>query len=100
MRARQQGEIQCEHPNASLYTFVGNLLLRPPLVGAAVTLPLSPASVLLRGSVLRNTRTALGVVIFAGHETKARCPGCGGPWSAGRVRGLEKKSHGMKRCAA
>ena len=72
-RARRQGEVQCEHPNASLYAFVGNLLLRPPLVREAVTLPLSPASLLLRGSVLRNTRTVTGAVIFAGHETKARC---------------------------
>ncbi|KAK9845741.1 hypothetical protein WJX81_001079 [Elliptochloris bilobata] len=65
-----QGEIHCEHPDASLYTFVGNLLLGPPGVHALATLPLSPASVLLRGSVLRNTRSALGVVIFAGHESK------------------------------
>ena len=72
VRARQQGEIQCEHPNASLYTFVGNLLLRPPAAREALTLPLSPASLLLRGSVLRNTRAVTGAVIFAGHETKAR----------------------------
>jgi len=73
-RARAaQGEIHCEHPDASLYTFVGNLLLRPPLApGAAAALPLSPASVLLRGSALQNTRWALGAVVFAGHETKAR----------------------------
>ncbi len=71
-----QGEIHCEHPDASLYTFVGNLLLRPPLApGAAAALPLSPASVLLRGSALQNTRWALGAVVFAGHETKARMAG-------------------------
>lgn len=79
-RARQQGEIQCEHPNASLYTFVGNLLLRPPAAREAVTLPLSPASLLLRGSVLRNTRAITGAVIFAGHETKARCAAPGRVW--------------------
>lgn len=67
----RQGELHCENPNASLYTFVGNLLLGPPLVPKQVTLSLSPASVLLRGSALRNTRSVLGAVIFAGHDTKA-----------------------------
>ena len=66
-----QAELQCEQPNASLYTFTGNLLLAPPLTEAAQTLPLSPASILLRGSSLRNTKRVLGVVVFAGHETKA-----------------------------
>lgn len=71
-RGARQGEVHCELPNASLYTFTGNLLLGPPLVPQAKTLPLSPASVLLRGSALRNTRSVLGAVVFAGHETKAR----------------------------
>ena len=66
-----QAELQCEQPNASLYTFTGNLLLAPPLTEAAQTVPLSPASILLRGSSLRNTKRVLGVVVFAGHETKA-----------------------------
>ena len=66
-----QAELQCEQPNASLYTFTGNLLLAPPLMEAAQTVPLSPASILLRGSSLRNTKRVLGVVVFAGHETKA-----------------------------
>ncbi|KAK9829125.1 hypothetical protein WJX72_004020 [[Myrmecia] bisecta] len=64
------GELHCEQPNASLYTFTGNLKLGAPFVEAPVTLPLSPASILLRGSSLRNTESAIGVVVFAGHETK------------------------------
>lgn len=36
------GEIQCEQPNNSLYTFTGNLLLDKQ------TLPLSPNQLLLR----------------------------------------------------
>ena len=34
------------------------------------TIALSPASILLRGSSLRNTKSILGLVVFAGHETK------------------------------
>ncbi|XP_020973107.1 phospholipid-transporting ATPase 3 [Arachis ipaensis] len=59
-----KGEIQCEQPNNSLYTFTGNLILDNQ------TLPLSPNQVLLRGCSLRNTEYIVTVVIFTGHETK------------------------------
>ncbi|QCD82674.1 phospholipid-transporting ATPase 3 [Vigna unguiculata] len=59
-----KGEIQCEQPNNSLYTFTGNLITQKQ------TLPLSPNQVLLRGCSLRNTEYIVGVVIFTGHETK------------------------------
>ncbi|KAI3954059.1 hypothetical protein MKW98_017883 [Papaver atlanticum] len=59
-----KGEVQCEQPNNSLYTFTGNLLFQKQ------TLPLSPNQILLRGCSLRNTEYMVGVVIFTGHETK------------------------------
>jgi hypothetical protein len=51
-------------------TITGNMLLerRPP--AGPKTIPLAPASILLRGSTLRNTKRVFGAVIFAGHETK------------------------------
>ncbi len=64
-----QGEIHCEQPNASLYTFTGNIILQRGHARSN-TIALSPASILLRGSSLRNTKSILGLVIFAGHETK------------------------------
>ena len=36
------GEVQCEQPNNSLYTFTGNLIIQKQ------TLPLSPNQILLR----------------------------------------------------
>ncbi|CAJ2651274.1 unnamed protein product [Trifolium pratense] len=59
-----KGEIQCEQPNNSLYTFTGNLLIQKQ------TLPLSPNQILLRGCSLRNTEYIVGVVLFTGQETK------------------------------
>uniref|UniRef100_A0A0D9XJM8 Phospholipid-transporting ATPase n=1 Tax=Leersia perrieri TaxID=77586 RepID=A0A0D9XJM8_9ORYZ len=84
-----KGEIQCEQPNNSLYTFTGNLIVDKQ------TMPLSPNQVLLRGwwgrrervkaeleemdaeseqlwrgCSLRNTEYIVAVVIFTGHETK------------------------------
>ncbi|TVU31027.1 hypothetical protein EJB05_22691 [Eragrostis curvula] len=59
-----KGEVQCEQPNNSLYTFTGNLIVDKQ------TIPLSPNQLLLRGCSLRNTEYIVGVVIFTGHETK------------------------------
>ncbi|KAM7251637.1 hypothetical protein ACFE04_023520 [Oxalis oulophora] len=59
-----KGEVQCEQPNNSLYTFTGNLVVQKQ------TLPLSPNQLLLRGCSLRNTEYIVGSVIFTGHETK------------------------------
>ncbi|KAL1807211.1 hypothetical protein ACET3Z_030279 [Daucus carota] len=59
-----KGEVQCEQPNNSLYTFTGNLILQKQ------TLPLSPNQILLRGCSLRNTKYIVGCVIFTGPETK------------------------------
>ncbi|GFP80055.1 phospholipid-transporting ATPase 3 [Phtheirospermum japonicum] len=59
-----KGEVQCEQPNNSLYTFTGNLIVDKQ------TLPLSPNQLLLRGCSLRNTEYIVGAVIFTGHETK------------------------------
>ncbi|KAK9277681.1 hypothetical protein L1049_007228 [Liquidambar formosana] len=59
-----KGEVQCEQPNNSLYTFSGNLLFQKQ------TLPLTPNQILLRGCSLRNTEYIVGAVIFTGHESK------------------------------
>ncbi|MFS7958698.1 putative P-type phospholipid transporter [Helianthus anomalus] len=59
-----KGEIQCEQPNNSLYTFTGNLILQKQ------TIPIGPNQILLRGCNLRNTEYIVGAVIFTGHETK------------------------------
>ncbi|CAN4116247.1 unnamed protein product [Withania somnifera] len=58
------GEVQCEQPNNSLYTFAGNLIIQKQ------TLPLGSNQLLLRGCSLRNTQYLVGTVIFTGHETK------------------------------
>ncbi|XP_008782519.2 probable phospholipid-transporting ATPase 4 isoform X2 [Phoenix dactylifera] len=57
--------IRCEDPNPSLYTFVGNFEYEQQVY------PLDPCQILLRDSKLRNTNYVYGVVIFAGHDSKA-----------------------------
>jgi phospholipid-translocating ATPase len=56
--------IQCEPPNSSIYSFRGNLQWNERI------LSLTPGQILLRGSKLRNTEFAYGVVLYKGYETK------------------------------
>jgi magnesium-transporting ATPase (P-type) len=60
--------VQCENPNEMLYRFEGTMGLGGDKKGALV--PLGPDQMLLRGSSLRNTEFAYGLVVFTGHETK------------------------------
>lgn len=59
-----QGDMTCEKPNASLYTFTGNLKLNTK------TIPLRPEHLILRGMSLKNTESIHGLIIFAGDDTK------------------------------
>lgn len=61
--------LKCDGPNDSLYTFQGNLYFKDES-GVDTTLPLSPGNMLLRGSNLRNTEWIMGMVVYAGHDTK------------------------------
>jgi len=68
------GRIECEAPNASLYTFTGSLNLKPGATSEtdanASKLSIGVSNVLLRGCVLRQTKDLYGVAIFTGHDTK------------------------------
>lgn len=59
--------IECELPNQRLYEFTGNLKI-PDNEGTII--PIGPDQILLRGSLLQNTKWIYGVVIYTGHETK------------------------------
>ncbi|KAF3902763.1 hypothetical protein AA313_de0203802 [Arthrobotrys entomopaga] len=55
-----------EDPNSDLYNFEGKIQIGDELK------PLTNSQILYRGCVLRNTPSALGLVIFTGEETKIR----------------------------
>ena len=64
-RPRQfDGHIVSEPPNNNLSRFEGTLTWE------GKSYPLDNECILLRGTVLRNTEWAYGVVIFAGKDTK------------------------------
>ena len=56
-----------EDPNPDLYNFNGALHLPNGLV-----VPLTTSQILLRGCIVRNTKSLIGVVVFSGEESKIR----------------------------
>lgn len=64
--AKLDAEFVVEDPNLDLYKFDGRVTI------SGKTLPLTNSQVLYRGSVLRNTPSAMGLVIYSGEECKIR----------------------------
>eukprot|EP01113_Clastostelium_recurvatum_P031310 TRINITY_DN3896_c0_g1_i14.p1 TRINITY_DN3896_c0_g1~~TRINITY_DN3896_c0_g1_i14.p1 ORF type:complete len:1346 (+),score=355.54 TRINITY_DN3896_c0_g1_i14:1414-5451(+) len=62
-------QLECEAPNNRIYDFEGTLNIK---IGndPVMALSISADSMLLRGTVLRNTEWVYGLVVYAGHDTK------------------------------
>ncbi|CCE62610.1 hypothetical protein TPHA_0C04600 [Tetrapisispora phaffii CBS 4417] len=61
-----------EDPNTDLYNFEGAVDLFEPDKKVFSKYPIGPNNVIYRGSILRNTKTVVGMVMFTGEETKIR----------------------------
>lgn len=61
-----QGEVLCEHPHDKIYEFNGYID-----VPSEDRIPITRNNLLLRSCLLRNTVSVVGLVLYAGHETKA-----------------------------
>lgn len=59
----------CEEANDLIYKFEGTMFL-PPGAHSEDTIVLGSENLLLRGSSLRNTEYILGMIVYAGHQTK------------------------------
>lgn len=70
--ANINARVTTEDPNIDLYNFEGNLELHGSQNESLVKFPLSSDNVIYRGSILRNTKNVVGLVIFTGEETKIR----------------------------
>lgn len=60
------GEVVVEDPNLDLYNFEGKVTIDGEVK------PLTNSQVIYRGSIIRNTSSCTGLVIFTGEETKIR----------------------------
>ncbi|ESQ40402.1 hypothetical protein EUTSA_v10012494mg [Eutrema salsugineum] len=73
------GFIKCEKPNRNIYGFQANMEID------GRRLSLGPSNIILRGCELKNTAWALGVVVYAGSETKAMLNNSGAPSKRSRL---------------
>ena len=62
--SKVQGHVEYEGPNKRLYTFFGKAVINKE------TVPVDNDCVILRGSVLRNTKWIYGLVVYAGKQSK------------------------------
>ena len=62
-----KGNIEFEFPNTNLESFRGSMKTE----GADTQdVPLNHKNILLRGCTLRNTKYVIGIIVYAGHDTK------------------------------
>ncbi|SCU97025.1 LAFA_0G09362g1_1 [Lachancea sp. 'fantastica'] len=66
--AEFKARINVEDPNLDLHNFEGNL----ELLDQQRKITIGPDNIIYRGSIIRNTQNAVGMVIFTGEETKIR----------------------------
>ncbi|CAL4939192.1 unnamed protein product [Urochloa decumbens] len=74
--------VRCERPNRNIYGFQANLELEWE---THRRIPLGPSNIVLRGCELKNTAWAVGVVVYAGRETKAMLNNAGAPRKRSRL---------------
>ncbi|XP_059644919.1 phospholipid-transporting ATPase 1-like [Cornus florida] len=73
------GLIRCEQPNRNIYEFTANMEFK------GLKFPLSQSNIILRGCQLKNTDWAVGVVVYAGQETKAMLNSAASPSKRSRL---------------
>lgn len=66
--AKFKAKVTVEDPNIDLHNFEGNL----ELLDENRKLTIGPDHIIYRGSIIRNTQNAVGLVVFTGEETKIR----------------------------
>ena len=75
------GLVACEQPNRNIYEFAGNLSFNGQKI------PLGQSNIVLRGCQLKNVDWAVGVVVYAGQETKAMLNSAASPSKRSRLEG-------------
>ncbi|KAG8198687.1 hypothetical protein JTE90_015512 [Oedothorax gibbosus] len=61
-----QGRIECDPPNHKIYNFNGCITMP-----SGMKVPISKENLLLKDCILKNADFIEGIVVYAGHETKA-----------------------------
>lgn len=75
------GVIRCEQPNRNIYEFTANMDFN------GHKFPLTQSNIVLRGCQLKNTSWIIGVVVYAGQETKAMLNSAASPSKRSKLEG-------------
>ncbi|PRQ42686.1 putative phospholipid-translocating ATPase [Rosa chinensis] len=75
------GIIRCEQPNRNIYEFTANMEFN------GHRFPLTQSNIVLRGCQLKNTEWIIGVVVYAGQETKAMLNSAASPSKRSKLEG-------------
>ena len=67
---RPAGEVECDEPNAKLYSLTGTFRGHIGGVAEPVERAVDETNLLLRGSKLKNTHAIAGLVLYTGKESK------------------------------
>ncbi|GLJ15943.1 hypothetical protein SUGI_0263490 [Cryptomeria japonica] len=73
------GTIRCEEPNRNIYGFNAYMEFEGKRIS------LGPSNIILRGCELKNTAWVIGVVVYAGQETKVMLNNSGAPSKRSRL---------------
>ncbi|MQM06558.1 hypothetical protein Taro_039382 [Colocasia esculenta] len=73
--------IRCEQPNRNIYEFTANMEFN------GQKFPLGQSNIVLRGCQLKNTDWVIGVVVYAGQETKAMLNSAVSPSKRSKLEG-------------
>ncbi len=64
------GKVTLEHPNKIIHQFTGTIKVTQARNCPSFVEPIGPENLVLRGTVIRNTKWVYGLVVNTGHDTK------------------------------
>lgn len=76
-------EVECEMPNSNLHNFRGRASIRQAPGDPGKILPITMNQMLLRGCMLKNSYSVLGLVVYTGKDTRIQMNSASAPLKIG-----------------
>jgi magnesium-transporting ATPase (P-type) len=76
-------EVECEMPNSNLHSFRGKVKVSRKAGQGSRVMPIAMNQMLLRGCLLKNSHSILGLVVYAGRETRIQMNSAAAPLKVG-----------------
>lgn len=76
-------EVECEMPNSNLHNFRGRASIKQAPGDPGKILPITMNQMLLRGCMLKNSHSVLGLVVYTGKDTRIQMNSAAAPLKIG-----------------